>query len=364
MTATLATRPSRLKRLISSPLLSPLNDIAALNELLARANPMWSLDRVKARVTAVIDETADTRTFVLEPNHRWSRHAAGQHVGVEVEINGARCRRSYSVSSAPGTGEIAITVKRQPGGKVSNWLHDHVQAGDVLTLEPAAGEFVLPDVLPPKLLMLSAGSGITPVMAMLRDLQQRGYRGDVVFLHGCRTPADAIFGGELQLLGASLPGLSVQMHYSRDEGRLDPARIAQLVPDYAERQTLLCGPAAFMQAVLGYWKQQGLEGSIACEHFTGAFLQREPGAEVQAQIAFARSERVIDSRGAAPLLDEAEAAGLKPKYGCRIGICHTCKCKKLSGTVENLLTGQVSSEPNEMIQLCVSAARSDLKLDL
>lgn len=359
-----ATTSTPLGRLMSSPLLHPLNDTAALNELLARANPMWSLDRVKARVTAVIEETADTLSFVLQPNRHWNGHAAGQHVGVEVEIGGVRHRRSYSVSSAPGSRELTITVKRQPGGKVSNWLHDHVNVGDVLTLDTAAGEFVLPDVLPQKLLMLSAGSGITPVMAMLRDLQQRGYRGDVVFLHACRTPADAIFGGELQLLAASVPGLTVQMHYSRDDGRLDAARIAQLVPDYAERRTLLCGPAAFMQSALGYWKQRGLEDSITCEHFTGAFLQREPGEAVQAQIAFARSERVIDSQGAAPLLDEAEAAGLKPRYGCRIGICHTCKCKKLSGTVENLLTGQVSSEPGEMIQLCVSAARSDVTLDL
>ena len=360
---TQATAPL-FQRLLRSPLLHPLNDSAALNDLLAQANPLWSLDRVKSRVLAVINETADTKTFVMQPNRLWTGHRAGQHVQVEVEIRGARCQRSYSLSAAPGNGQIAITVKRQPGGKVSNWLHDHVSAGDVLTLSTASGDFCLDADLPPKLLMLSAGSGITPVMSMLRDLQARGYRGDIVFVHACRTRADAIFGGELQLLAASVPGLRLHMHYTAESGRLDPQAITTIVPDYAQRQTLLCGPAAFMDMVRSHWKQQRLEASLRCEHFTAAGLRREPGAAVQAQVAFARSERVFDSQGQSPLLEEAEAAGLKPKYGCRIGICHTCKCKKVSGTVENLLTGQVSSEPNEMIQLCVSAARSDLTLDL
>ena len=353
-----------LQRLLRSPLLHPLNDNAALNDLLAQANPLWSLDRIKARVLAVIDETADTKTFVMQPNRLWTGHRAGQHVQVEVEVRGVRCQRSYSLSAAPGNDRIAITVKRQPGGKVSNWLHDHIAAGDVLTLNAPAGEFMLDAEPAHKLLMLSAGSGITPVMSMLRDLQARGHRGDIAFVHACRTRADAIFGGELQLLAASVPGLSLYLHYTAESGRLDVAQITALVPDYAQRQTLLCGPAGFMDTVRRFWKQQGLESTLRCEHFTAAGLRREPGEAVQAQVSFTRSERAFDSQGQAPLLEEAEAAGLKPKYGCRIGICHTCKCKKVSGTVENLLTGQISSEPNEMIQLCVSAARSDLTLDL
>lgn len=359
-----ATRPSRLRSLLRSPLLHPLNDADAINDWLAQANPLWSINQLKARVVAVIDETADTKTFIMQPNLHWNSFSAGQHVQVEVEIKGVRCQRTYSLSSATGSRQISITVKRQPQGKVSNWLHDHIAVGDVLRLGAVTGDFTLPQNAPGKLLMLSAGSGITPVMSMLRTLHQSGYQGDIVFLHSCRTADDAIFGGELQVLGASMPGLRLHTHYTAESGRISPQTIADVVPDYAQRLTLLCGPDGFMDMVRGYWKQQNLEASLLSEHFTNAFLRREPGEAVQAQIACTRSERMFDSQGAAPLLEEAEAAGLQPKYGCRIGICHTCKCKKVSGTVENLLTGQISSEPNEMIQLCVSAARSNVTLDI
>lgn len=353
---------SLARKLWSSPLLQPLNDSAALNDLLAQVQPLWSLDRVKARVERVIDETADTRTFVLRPNRLWRGHRAGQHVGVEVEIDGVRHQRSYTLSAAPGTQAMAITVKRQTGGKVSNALHDRVRAGDVLTLSEARGEFVLPDATQ-TLLMLSAGSGITPLMSMLRTLDARGTTLDIDFVHQCRTPADAIFAAELRELAARHTGLRLHLHYSREQGRLDAAGVTALVPDYAQRMTLMCGPQDFMDAIDAHWQAQGLAHALRKEHFARR-LASTPATTVDAQISCARSERRFDSRGAAPLLEEAEAAGLRPQHGCRIGICHSCKCKKISGTVQNLLTGEISSEPDQMIQLCVSAARSDLTLDL
>lgn len=354
---------SMARKLWSSPLLQPLNDSAALNDLLAQVQPLWSLDRVKARVECVIDETADTRTFVLRPNRLWRGHSAGQHVGIELEIDGVRHQRSYTVSAAPGAQTLAITVKRQPGGKVSNALHDRVRAGDVLTLSEARGEFVLPDDAQP-LLMLSAGSGITPLMSMLRALDARGATLDIDFVHQCRTPADAIFATELRELAARHAGLRLHLHYSQEQGRLDAAGIAMLVPDYAQRLTLMCGPEAFMDMIEAHWREQNLAASLRKEYFARRLVASAPAADIDAQIGCTRSERRFDSRGKASLLEEAEAAGLRPQHGCRIGICHSCKCKKISGTVQNLLTGEISSEPEQMIQLCVSAARSDLTLDL
>src|SRR5579862_5289912 len=121
---------------------------------------------VRARVIEVVDQTPDTRTFVLRPGRGWRRHQAGQYTAVEVEIDGVRHRRCYSISSAPSDHRVAITVKRVPGGRVSAWMHAHVRAGDVLHLAPPAGDFVLPPAPPPKLLLLSGGSGITPVIAI------------------------------------------------------------------------------------------------------------------------------------------------------------------------------------------------------
>lgn len=347
--------------LIRSPWLRPLNDPAAVNDLLMQINPLWSLDQVKARVVEIRDETPDTKTFVLAPNQRWDGFAAGQHVVVDFEIRGVRHQRTYSLSSAPDSRALAITVKRQPQGKVSNALHDDVNVGTVLTLGAATGEFVLPERLPAKILMLSAGSGITPVMSMLRDLHQRGYQGDVAFVHVCRTPQDIIFGAELHALAGLMPKLRLHLHYSGENGRLAAECWSVLIPDYAERQTFLCGPQSFMDAVKTRWNGEGIADRLASESFTGAVMLASGDA---AQIRALRSEQSFTAPGKHPLLIEAEDAGLKPKHGCRIGICQSCKCRKVSGTVENLLTGEISSEPNQMIQLCISAARSDLTLDL
>ena len=354
---------SSLQAALSSPLLWPLNDVAALDDVLSWIDPALAVATTKARVVEIIDETADTKTFVLAPNRHWNGHVAGQHVQVQVEIAGVRTQRTYTVSSAPRDGNLAITVKRQ--GKVSTHLHERLKVGDVLTLGAATGEFVLPRVLPQKILMISAGSGITPVMSMLRELAARQYDGHIEFVHACRRPEDAIFGAELTRLAAFMPNLKLRFHHSATSGRLTAQQIAKGVPDYAARLALLCGPDGFMQDVREFWAAQGLADSLRCEHFNGAMLLRRaasPGAQVQ--VACAKSEQMFDSAGISTLLDEAEGAGLKPKHGCRIGVCHSCKCKKVSGTVENLLTGQISSEPNEMIQLCVSAARSDVTLDL
>ncbi len=354
---------SALNPILRSPLLAPLNDVDALDDLLAQVNPLWSLGRIKARVLAIRDETADTRTFVLKPNHLWSGFKAGQHVVIDAELGGVRHQRTYTLSSSPkDRGRIAITVKRQPQGKVSNGLHDGLAVGDVVTLSAPAGEFVLADTPADRILMLSAGSGITPVMSMLRDLHARGYDRDIHFVHVCRHPEDAIFAAELHALTASLPGLKLHFHFTAENGRLPLHALATLVPDYAKRQTYLCGPAAFMADVRAKWDREGIAQRLACEYFGLAPTAVAPGQAVE--IRATRSERVFTARGAQPLLVEAEAAGLKPKSGCRIGICQSCKCRKQSGTVQNLLTGEISSEPNEIIQICITAARSDVQLDL
>jgi ferredoxin-NADP reductase len=348
-----------------SPWLHPLNDLHAIDDLLAQVNLTWAVGRIRARVRRVVQETPDTRTFVLRPNRKWQGFRAGQHVLVEVEIDGVRHQRTYSLSSPPVDGRlVAITVKRQPGGKVSSWLYAHLCAGDVLTLGAPAGEFVLPRNAPQRLLMLSAGSGITPVMSMLRELRISACVHDVAFVHACRSPEHAIFGSELERLAATWPALRLHLHYSRDGGRLDVATLTALVPDHAERHTFLCGPQGFMATFRDHWRAQGIEDRLQLEHFGVPAAPLAANGDPAMTVRWARSERSFTATGAAPLLVEAERAGLSPRYGCRIGICRTCQCAKLSGTVENLRTGRVSSEPGESVQLCISRARSDLVLDV
>jgi len=351
------------RRPLESPWLRPLNDLAALDDLLAQVHPTWSLGRIKARVVEIRDEAPDVRSFVLRANRRWPGFTAGQHVSVTLEIRGVRHVRTFSLSSAPGDRLLRLTVKRHAGGQVTKALHDEVAVGDVLELSAPEGAFVLPAPLPEKLLMLSAGSGITPVASLLRDLRQRDPARDVVFVHVCRTPRDAIFAAELAALAADMPSLRLVTHVTSERGRLDTDGIAALVPDRAERHTFLCGPPAFLEMVRARWDAEGLAARLAFERFGGPIPDRRAtGASVQVRAL--RSQRTFATSGERPLLVEAERAGLAPKHGCRMGICRTCRCRMKSGSVENLRTGEIHAEPGQLIQLCVSIARTDLELEL
>ncbi|MEM8607406.1 MAG: FAD-binding oxidoreductase [Myxococcota bacterium] len=335
---------------------------------LGEFDPVLSLGEVRARVVEVIEETRDTKTFVLRANGAWRGHRAGQYTLVEVEVDGVRARRCYSISSAPEEPHVSITVKRVPGGRVSTWLHDKVRAGHMLRLGPASGDFVLPARNPDKLLLLSGGSGITPVMSILRDLAARESIHDVVFVHHARSRADVIFGEELSDLAARHAGLRLVLCTDDDASGphgFDEASFATLVSDFAERSTFLCGPKPLMDRAERLWESVGASDSLELERFTQA-LRPLPtvGTADGVQVRLGRSGRNVAAKGQGSLLEQLERAGERPAHGCRIGICHACRCRKQSGTVQNLVTGEVSSEPDEEIQLCISTPRTDLLLDL
>lgn len=332
---------------------------------LREVGSVGSLSEVRARVVDVVRETADARTFVLRPNRLWRGHRAGQWTSVEVEIEGARLRRCYSISSAPDDALVSITVKRVSGGRVSGWLHDHVRPGDVLGLGEASGDFVLPEETPARLLLLSGGSGITPMMSMLRALAARDALHDVVLVHHARRRDDVIFRDAIDALAAAHPGLRRVWCLDDDPrgtGGFDEARLASLVPDLAERETFLCGPPAMMARAETMWRDAGCE-RLHAERFTAPIA--EPLAEGEdVTLHLVRSKRTVAARTAGTLLDQLEHAGERPPSGCRMGICRSCTSVKRSGTVRNTLTGATSSAPDESIQLCVSTPCTDVELSL
>lgn len=363
MTTANAQPPGLLHRLATTPWLHPLNDPALLDGWLSRVDATWSVHEVRARIVERIRETPDTWTFVLRPNRRWRGFGAGQHVLVGASIGGRRVQRAFSLSRAPdASGRVAITVKRQPGGVLSGWLHDHAAEGTVLFLSAASGGFVLPDPVPERLLLVSGGSGITPMRAHLEHLLEGGYRGDLVLVHTCRDPGDTIFGAELERMARLYPNLRVVFHFTRRSGRLDAERLAALVPDRATRHTLACGPRGLMGWVEAMWRAEGLRDRLQLEHFGVPVESAASGEPVE--VTCLPSGRLFSAAPGRSLLEQAEAAGLRPQAGCRAGICHTCKCRKTSGTVKNLLTGEISSAPDELIQLCITTAQSDVALDL
>ncbi|NGY03490.1 ferredoxin reductase [Solimonas terrae] len=352
--------------MLRSPLLHPLNDADAINDLLALANPRWSLTEIRAEVVGREQQTADTLRFWLRPNRRWKGFRAGQHVAITAEIDGVRHTRVYSLSCDPAVpGLLTLTVKRQADGRVSNWLHDQLRVGSIVTLGDADGDFVLPTHGGP-LLLLSAGSGITPMLALLYELRARVRAGDteqdIVLVHVCRDAGDQIFANEVRELAADWPALRIETWHSASRGRPAPDALLAAVPDYATRDTFLCGPSAFMADIEAHWADRGITERLRLERFGAAPRRLETGDA--SEVRCARSERIFTTEAGEALLPAAERAGLKPAYGCRIGVCRTCLCHKRGGTVENLVTGERSGNGDEWIRLCVSTPRSDLELEI
>ncbi|MDI3289681.1 ferredoxin reductase [Polyangium sp. 15x6] len=363
---TLATSAPRVARTASFALRAAQRVSRAL--LLDRSFRFWvdelapvaSRAELRACVLSVADVTHDVKTFVLAPRV-WPGHLPGQWVPVEIEVDGIRLRRCYSISSPPNDPHVELTVKRVPGGRVSNWMHTHLHAGDFVRLGAPSGDFVLPEATPAKLLLLSGGSGATPLIAILRDLAHRRALKDVTYLHAARSRRDVLFARELARLSSLHPGLRVVLHLDDESPRLDSTQLWVLVPDLAHRETFLCGPTGMMDAVAPAFL--GFEGRLHHERFVVAKpAAAAPGAG--ALIHLGRSKRSITTTGRGTLLDELEQAGERLEYGCRMGICNTCRCAKRSGVVENVLTGAISNEPDDVIRLCVSVARSDLTLAL
>jgi len=344
-------------------LLHPFDDAPAWNRLLQRINPVWSLNEIRARLVRRVEEDDETISLWLQANGRWPGHAAGQHVALGVEIDGVMRQRVFTLSTPERPdGRLRITLRRQPGGGVTDWLHRNARTGQIVTLSRPSGNFVLPQPWPKRLLMLAGGSGLTPMMAMLGQLADENYDGDIVLVQLCRDARKRLFAGELDQLQAKLPGLQIHVHASSQSGRLCASALAALVPELAGRHCLLCGPSAWMAEVGRLYKRRGLSDRLQRERFGAP--RPESAAGDDQHITASRSRQMFTQKPGASLLESAEAAGLTPAYGCRAGLCRTCLCKKQRGTVRNLITGLRSEQPDEWVQLCVSVAESDLELSL
>jgi ferredoxin-NADP reductase len=339
-----------------------------IDAYLEQISPTLVFGECRATVAAVDRGTEDATTLRLRANRAWGGIAAGQFVQVSVEIDGVRHVRSYSPTSPEGHGrDLEITVRRHPGGLVSNFLADHAEPGMVLGLSAPGGDFHLPEARPSAILLIGGGSGVTPLMAMLRTLCGEGYRGPIAMLHYAPDPERAIYRDELECLAREHSNFQLLRSYTRApgvgelDGHFGPEHLRQIEPSFVEAETFACGPPGLLDAVRGTWAN-GLEPRLHIESFLPPPLAPvgEPG---EGSIRFADSETEVENSGAS-LLEQAEAAGLSPQSGCRMGICHTCSCRKISGSVKNLLTGEVSSGPDEEIQPCISAPLGDLVVAL
>ncbi|MCV7471065.1 ferredoxin reductase [Micrococcus luteus] len=347
--------PSLFSRLAST-LLHPL----APQDVLSLLDPVHSSRQLRGVVTSVTRETPGTATIAFRPGPGWRAHDAGQWARIGVDVDGVRQWRSYSLS-APAGADPEITVSDI--GLVSGTLVRHTKPGDVLFLDIPEGDFTLPDE-PRPLLMLTAGSGLTPVMSMIRTLVPTRRDADVVLIHSSRTPEDALFREELAELADQFPGLRVVHHHTAETGRLDlssPAQLEGLCPDWRDRAAYACGPAEFLDDAEDLWRREAGE-DLRIERFRADFAAGVAGAG--GRVVFEHADAEADAPGDVPLLIVAEEAGVAAPSGCRMGICHACLTPLRSGQVTDLRSGEVHGEPGELIQTCVSAAAGPLSLDL
>ncbi|GAA3972207.1 NADPH oxidoreductase [Actinomadura viridis] len=353
-------RPARRLAAAARRLTTPLLP----EDYLALINPLWSATDPRGRVEAVRHEAPGAVSLLIRPGVTWPGHRPGQWLKIGVDIDGVRHWRTFSLSSPPRPdGRITITVKAGPDGLVSRHLVHGIRPGAIVRLAPPEGEFTLPSPPPPRVLFLTAGSGITPVMAMLRDPAVRAALPDAVLVHSARTPDEVIFGAELRATARRLPGLRLHERHTATEGRLALAELDGLCPDWAERETWACGPAGLLDAVSAHWQEAGAAGRLHLERFQPVLRAAGDGTG-GGRVRFAASGIETDAGADTPLLEAGENAGALLPSGCRMGICHSCVGRLRSGRVRDLRTGRTHGEEGHLVQTCVSAAAGPVEIDL
>lgn len=352
-----------------------------------RADAQWPSHEQRTLVCCrVLDETHDVRTFVFssEEGQPFS-FEPGQFITVSTEVDGQSVSRCYTISSPPTRPyTLSITVKRTPGGVMSNWLHANMIQGRTLSAFGPAGAFT-PSAGPArKALYLSAGSGVTPLMAMTRAAFDLGQHRDVVFVHSARTPEDIIFETELDALAQASSAFRVifvceaqgeQADWQGPIGRLSLGLLRARVPDYREREVFVCGPAGYMDGV----RRLLLDGNHDPARYhqesfnfaeTVEVVEAAPEQEASTQtcftVRFARSGATFTMEPSQTVLAAARKAGVPLPSSCSQGICGTCKTTVLEGTVEMKHNGGI--RPREIDKglrlMCCSKPTSDLVLDL
>ncbi|WP_151083329.1 ferredoxin reductase [Nocardioides cynanchi] len=334
------------------------------DDYLSLINPLWTARELRGRIERVDRETDDAATVVIRPGWGWRwDHRPGQYVGIGLQVGGKFHWRSYSISSPPvhAGRTLSITVRAMPEGFLSDHLVNGCEPGTIVRLAAPEGDFVLPDPPPARILFLVGGSGITPVMAMLRTLDRRGTMPDVVLHYSSTTPKRMIFRTELRELAERHESLTLIERHTDLDGMLALRDLDRVVPDWRARETWACGPAPMLDAAEEHWEQAGLEDDLHLERFS---VELGGDGGEGGTITFRNSGKTVEVDGATTCLEAGESAGVGMPYGCRMGICHTCTLTMVDGTVRDLRSGAEFDQKNERVQTCVTVPVGDCTFDI
>ena len=333
------------------------------DDYLKLLNPLWSARELRGEVVDVQAETEDSATVTIKPGWGFSaKYQPGQYVGIGLRVEGRWHWRSYSLTSVPrqDSKHITITVKATPEGFLSTHLVNGVKPGTIVRLAAPKGDFALPDPPPSKLLFISAGSGITPLMAMLRSLTTRGQSPDIVHIHSAPSADAVIFHDELRKLEQEQSGYQLRLQLTETDGHLDFDDLDGLVPDWKNRPTWACGPSAMLDAAEKHWEKAELSDELHMERFTIA--RTDKGGE-GGTVTFSISDKSVEIDGATSLLEAGEKVGIQMPFGCRMGICQTCVLPLESGHIRDFRNGEEHGE-GDRINTCISTASGDCTLKI
>lgn len=377
MSALRRSRPTPLDRLLGSRFVAALASPRHVDDYLQLVDPAWSVRECRARVVEVRSEADDVVTLVLAPNGRFAGHRAGQWLSLTAEVHGVRTTRCFSIASAPSEGgNIALTLRVRPDGALSRWVGHEAAPGDVVILGEPQGDFVLPEPTPERLLLVSGGTGITPCASILRDVIARSPRTAVTFVHFARSYAAVPFLEELRALAAEHPQLRLVLSLTREapaagdfSGHLDDTMLATIAADVMQDPTshvYVCGPDGLVEAMRSRAGTHAETGRLHVERFTAPTKTSVDVVDDTSprRLVFRASGRIASGDARRSLLVQAEEAGLSPEHGCRMGICHSCRCGKSAGVVRDLVSGELLDDSVTEIRLCVSAPVTDVTLDL
>ena len=335
------------------------------DDYLELINPLWSTRELRGRIERIDPETPEAATVLIRPGFEWPGHRPGQYLRIGVVIDGVHHWRAYSLTSEPDRpdGCISITPKLVETGKVSPYFVRRARPGDVVRLGGVEGTFVLPDQPPQRLLFISAGSGITPIMSMLRSLHRHDALLDVVHIHSARDSARVIFADLLRELDDAHDGYRLQLRLTGEQGRIEAADLDALCSDWRARHAFVSGPAAMLDAMAERWRGDGNPDLLHMERFQPV-IGGEAGEGDGGTVRFAKSDVEARCDSGTPILVGGEEAGAILPFGCRMGICHTCVGRLCSGEVRDLRTGKVHGSEGEMVRNCVNAPEGPIEIAL
>ncbi|MDJ0657994.1 MAG: FAD-binding oxidoreductase [Crocosphaera sp.] len=379
----------------------------------------WDKGKITVRCLNIIEDTNDVKTFrFIGKSPTLFNYKPGQFVTLNLNINGKPIKRAYSISSTPSRPHtLEITVKRVPApadvpdappGLVSNWLHDHLKVGDEITLTGPSGKFTCVDNNTTKLLFISAGSGITPMMSMSRWALDTVANRDIMFVHSARSPRDIIYRKELEAMAANHSNFHLALTITRDatgdpwwgfQGRLNEVLLPAICSDYKERVIYVCGPDGFMKGVknlveaLGFPMENYYQESFGSSkkkqspskekkdnssvveppkntssngHSATAKLAKVSNNNTSYPVVFAKSGKEVLCDEQMSLLELAEEEMIEVDSSCRSGGCGSCKIKKLEGDIryEGEADGLESSDQEDgYILACIAYPQGKVVID-